>query len=208
MGNAEVIHSDRRQGADLGEVSCVYDMSRPTEVTGPWPDEICIGNTGFDPPTGNDIFTPIYNDLRRDGALSWQDALAAVARPAWNSAAIGSATRPEGPQTSPIPIPIPTVFPERDIWPWEPASPLSEPRSQRPMSALARERAAVDAMLAALSLRPTPRPARALVAGSTAARPRTYQGTTPPPIMPSPRTQSPSFPGSGPLATRRAIPAW
>jgi hypothetical protein len=179
----------------------VYDMRRPTGDTRLWPDEIGIGYTGVDPRTDEDLFTPIYNDLRREGALSWVNAPAPIARPARNTASIGSAPRPEGPQTSPIPIPNLTGFPDA-ISSWEPASPMLQPRSQRPMSALARERAAVNAMLAALCLVPAPRAASPT--GSTTARPRPYRFTAPPPIIPRPRTH-PSFPGGGPVAARKAI---
>ena len=178
---------------EAGEVSSVYDISRPPGYRLPWPNEARNGRTGFDPRPNEDIFTPIYNDLRRHGALSWRNEPTSAAMLVLDddSAGIGWEARPlPEPHTSPIPIQLPTDVLGSGSWPPELASPLLEPRSREPMSALARERAAVDGMLAALTLRLTTPAARPIVAGSARPGSTPYRPTTPPPIIPGARQPS------------------
>lgn len=107
-----------------------------------------------------DPFTPIFNALYDSHLLSEPYELSTASRTPPDRAAISieeiTSFAPE-PFTAPIPIqtairhemPVPSRF-GRSI------EPSPQPRSGPPMSALARERAAVEAMLAALRSVPVP----------------------------------------------------
>jgi hypothetical protein len=156
----------------------VYDISPP------WPNEVWSGRTGFDHRTHEAISTPIYDDLCRGDAPNWGNESAFVANHilASNPASSGSTAEPH---TSPIPIQRPMDVPWLAELPLEPVSPLDQPRYPEPMSAFARERAAVAGMLAALRLRLTS-PAAASTAASAAPGPAPYRGATPRPNIPRP----------------------
>lgn len=138
----------------------MYDVSRP----GRDQTRNGIGGTGFegDVQTREDSLTPIYNALRRsDGWSSGTAASMPRTSIAGNPTHAESIARFErDPLTAPIPSPAPVSGPIRRLSPVGPPEwPLTQRRTGPPMSALARERAAVEAMLAVLSLSIDPRTA-------------------------------------------------
>lgn len=166
-------------------------MSPPARHRRPWLDETRNGSArrALDgvPRIHEDLLTPIYNELGGAELLSdhysdhshEQVSATPMAR---NS----NASFDPDPPTAPILIPTPMSGQLHGLPPYgPPASPVTQPQTSPPMSAFARERAAVEAMLAALSLRAAPQVAdRRTAARPAAASPPTtwsaYSAVAPP----------------------------